>query len=63
MGLWGGLLMIQDFMHDKLHFSDLDEFQKDALIEELLKKIATLEYSMNYKEEVQAYNPVYGRDY
>ena len=56
-------MTIADMKRDKLSFSDLDEFQKDALIEELLKKVASLEYDMNYKEEVQAYNPVYGGDY
>ena len=56
-------MTIADMERYGLDFSDLDEFQKDALINELLKKVAMLELEMTYKKEVQAYNPIYGGDY
>ena len=55
-------MTIADMKRDKLSFSDLDEFQKDALIEELLKKVASLEFDMTYKKNIKAYKPMSGGD-
>ena len=65
---------LREFLVSAINFDDLDEHSRNMMFKSLISaycqmktifeaRITQLEYDMQNKKEVQAYNPVYGRDY